>query len=60
MTINSGLITDWSTNQINRVLNFQVQSDNETVYWSMPTYTPPSATRIIEIQLQALLKELTR
>ena len=42
MTINSGLITDWSTNQINRVLNFQVQSDNETVYWNMPTYTPPS------------------
>ncbi len=42
MSIDSGLVTNWSTNQINQVLNFQVQADNETVYWNMPTYTPPS------------------
>ena len=42
MSIDSGLVTSWSTAQINRVLNFQVSSDNETLYWNMPTYAPPS------------------
>ena len=42
MSIDNGLVTDWSNEQINNVLDFQVQSDNETVYWTMPTYAPPS------------------